>query len=436
MLSTKGKVLSKWALPIISQSLMVLLAGILGNFIGAALVAGGIFYRNLLKWKGVLIVPLLLLIFILADNRLGTIDFFKPLRFATIGIICVLFIKQLIRKNNIAFGILLFSTYALIITMIFSPTFGAESILRSLGYFTIAFLFIDVVGKIYLNYPAIVSSAILDFLLIFIATSLIFYFSPLNGYTSSFGRFQGWLGNPNGMALFGIVSYPLVDYLRTHSIVKSKRWFTMLKLLILGSLILSGSRGGLISLSVYWFSKQFINTSAKLILALLILPVLIVFAMNISWIEIVQSLGLSDYLRLETLMDASGRSEVWAVVWEEIKQEPWFGKGMLYDQYFVDQYREQHFYAITYPPRHWYGVWSSYLSMLMNVGVIGFILYLSFLFQLYRYSYDKVRAGAFLLSILVAGIAESWMAASMNFFTPMVFMYFAFQIADRKLRQS
>jgi membrane-bound metal-dependent hydrolase YbcI (DUF457 family) len=78
-------------------------------------------------------------------------------------------------------------------------------------------------------------------------------------------------------------------------------------------------------------------------------------------------------------------------------------------------------------PRHWAGVWNSYLSLLLNVGFIGLIAYAYFFIQFFRKSHYKNLAIAFVTLCLLSAVTESWMAASMNPFTPIMFLFWAIQ---------
>jgi len=113
------------------------------------------------------------------------------------------------------------------------------------------------------------------------------------------------------------------------------------------------------------------------------------------------------------------------VVWEEIKNSPWFGRGILYDDYFMDDYVAR--YLGENAARQWGGVWSSYLSLLLDVGVIGCLAYAYFWVKIFRKAQYKNTAIAFIIMCLLSGITESWMAASMNAFTPLMFLFWAIQ---------
>jgi hypothetical protein len=65
--------------------------------------------------------------------------------------------------------------------------------------------------------------------------------------------------------------------------------------------------------------------------------------------------------------------------------------------------------------------------LLLDVGVVGLIFYFLFLFKCFQMANNKKLAFAFLMLVLASGVTESWMAASMNAFTPLLLLYFALQ---------
>jgi membrane-bound metal-dependent hydrolase YbcI (DUF457 family) len=64
---------------------------------------------------------------------------------------------------------------------------------------------------------------------------------------------------------------------------------------------------------------------------------------------------------------------------------------------------------------------------LLNVGIIGLIAYAYFWIKVLKKSHYNNLAIAFLCMCLLSGITESWMAASMNAFTPIMFLFWAVQ---------
>lgn len=198
-------------------------------------------------------------------------------------------------------------------------------------------------------------------------------------------------------------------------------------------IILSGSRTALFGIVIYELTIRLLKH--KFLLAIVLLGMVYIYGISatLSTEAIVESMGLSDYLRIDTLEDASGRTEVWLVAIEEIKEQPWFGKGMLYDSYFINDFADR--YIGDNRARHWYGIWNSYLSLLLNVGIIGLLAFAFFWYKMYSLSKMKIIRVGFLLMCLFSAVSESWMAASMNAYMPVVFLGWALQIYNYKPKE-
>jgi O-antigen ligase len=235
------------------------------------------------------------------------------------------------------------------------------------------------------------------------------------------------MANPNGLGLISMFSYALIIWVNKKEETSFTRWFFIVfKLLLFFLIIVSASRTALLGVVAFEVTNRFLQYHILLIIGLAGIAFVSVLLNSIEIDVIIRSLGLSDYLRVQTLETASGRTEVWQVAFDEFQRHPWLGQGMMYDNYFVEQYANNRFgenYA-----RHWNGVWNSYLSLGLNVGIIGLSLFGYFWYRLFKCAQDKVFRVAFLVMILISAITESWMAASMNAFMPLVFLIWALQI--------
>ena len=140
---------------------------------------------------------------------------------------------------------------------------------------------------------------------------------------------------------------------------------------------------------------------------------------------LISSLISNEAYRYDTLFNLGGRTEVWPVVVEKILDGPWFGNGLQFDSTYIKDYADR--YVGQFRERHWSGVWNSYLSIVLNVGIIGLISYLFSLYKLIINSKVKTHALIFLICICLIGFTESWMSSSLNPFTPLMLIYFSIQ---------
>ncbi|MFC3414179.1 O-antigen ligase family protein [Algoriphagus hitonicola] len=407
---------------------IILILIILGGFLGGFLGAFGIFLFSFLYLKNLRLEFLLivfLLTFFLGDNISGFFSFANNLRFLLIGFSVVYLFQKGLLKLNFGWKIGLFTLFGLFVTALFSPL-GIIALSRAVAYLLMALILFKLIDLLYRKNPFEVERLIFSFLLIFIFINSITIPFRIEGVFYLVGRFKGLMNNPNGLGLLLMFFYPILDLLqKRNNFLKPNRGSLIVKVVIFVMLFLSGSRTAMLAILIYQTSIWLFDSKRLLIPFLLVLPPLLYVVSTADLIEILSSFGFQEELRLDTLSTASGRTEVWVVAWEEVLQHPIFGQGMMYDNYFVDGYRSANIGENA--ARHWYGVWNSYLSLLLNVGFIGLALYLLFLFRCFQRSTDKKLAFGFLLLILSSAVTESWMAASMNAFTPLLFLYFAMQ---------
>lgn len=406
---------------------VVALVGYVTGIIGAVTVVIALSFILIKKEQYNSIVILFFLTFFFADLVSLSSSFFDPLRFVFLGICLLLTIQKTSLKENNGLSILPFVIIAFYFSLFYSPI-PFDASIRAVAYFLLALVIFGFIRHLFKEYPLQFSANIFLLIGLFFIIPLLLSFSPFRENFFLSGRYTGFMGNPNGLGLVAILSIPILDYLYIAflnaggSLKKQLLYF--LKWSIIISVVLTGSRNAIFSILIYEFLKFGFKSVTSSVITLFLLSISYFFIFHIDWIGLVNSLGLEEYLRLDSLESASGRTEVWEVVWDEIKKSPLTGKGILYDIYFVKEYRS---HLIGVIPRAWSGVWNSYLSLWMSVGLIGLIAYFYFIFRLFLQSNIKRLMVPFLVAALFSGIAESWMAASLNAFTPLFFLYFALQ---------
>ncbi|WP_417860054.1 O-antigen ligase family protein [Winogradskyella sediminis] len=411
---------------------MAILGGMAGGFIVAAVLCLPLLFINNKVLKIETLFALFIIIFFLGDNFKGPLGFAPNLRFVILGISLIILIRFQLLKENEAKYILPFSIIATGITYAFSPL-GVEAILRGVSYFLMALVVFKLVQLLVEHDAPRFYNLIVIVLAFYFCLNIIVFFIPFLGETHIKGRFMGLMGNPNGLAMVAMFSYAIIYVLkRLKQTSFSPLFFRGFKILLIGLIILTGSRTGLFSLVAYELIIRLLKYKFLLAIILVLITYIYGASATLSPQAIVESLGLSAYLRTESIEDASGRTEVWVVAVEEIKNQPWLGKGMLYDGYFINYYADR--FIGENRARHWYGIWNSYLSLLLNVGIIGVLAFAFFWYKMYVHSQMKIIRLAFLILCLFSAISESWMAASMNAFMPLVFLCWGLQIYQPKVK--
>lgn len=404
--------------------------GAVSNFIVAslALMIVVMVANNALKPE--LFFVLFLTTFFLADNFSGPFSYNQNLRFVILGGTLVYLYRFNVLNNRMAKLVLPFTIVALFISLFFSPL-GVASVLRAVAFWLVALCIFGLVKVLYEKEKNISRLIVLTIALYF-GLTLFLRFVPLFDVIHTDGRFQGMMGNPNGLGLLSMFSYGIIDLIKfKNDSGFNQKFINRLKLLIIIIIVFTGSRTALFSVLIYEVVTKMSKNILMMLLSLLVLGSAYFIMSSIGFNVILSSMGLSEFMRLDTLENASGRTDVWGVAWDEIMRSPFFGNGILYDSHFMLNYARKTFGDAW--DRQWNGVWSSYLSLLLDVGFVGVFVYFLSVYKMFKKSKHGSFAIGFVCMSLFAGITESWMAASMNAFTPMFFLYWAIQAQPKQI---
>jgi O-antigen ligase len=413
--------------------LVIVISGILGGFILAGATSVFIILSKSGTKRLYFILTLFLITFLLADNFKGPLAFIQDFRFVILGLSVLILLRHNLFQNNKGTLLISFTIYTLVITFIFSPL-GFSAIIRSLGFIVVALVIFKLLNLLLDRDRKKTIDLILSIFFLYIFLNIIVFFFPIYEGIFNEGRFSGLMGNPNGLGLLGAFSYVLIQWIGLNEMTTySKRSLLIFKVLLFLIIILTGSRTALLAVFAFELILRVYKNKILLIVSLLSLTFIGIILNSVVFEELIMSLGLIDYLRLDTLETASGRTEVWEVAYDEFLRQPWLGKGLLYDDYFIQDYSLKRFGENN--ARNWNKVWNSYLSLALDVGIIGILLFGHFWYRLFKASTDKIFGLAFIVMILITAVTESWMAASMNTYMPVVFLIWALQTNHGKRLQ-
>lgn len=392
------------------------------KYIGLLVLLGGlILFTQRRRYDLIIVTFIVILIF--SDNLNPSFDFFKNMRILILLYAVLLSVPVLMQyEKGFDRRILYFFPFFIvgfIASYFYSPDLSA-SIIRDISYFLLVIAMFTFFRFAYRQLPESLSENLLVILMIAYGVSFMGIFPPLNSSFFVGSRLSGLMGNPNGLALLSVMSYPMVDYLESTNKTISGKAIKLLKILIVACIFFTGSRNGLISIFIYIVLRTlFTSGMVAKIFSVLAIVVALMVLMNLQ--TILQSVPeLQDYTRSKTIEDASGRVQVWAVAMDEIQRNPWIGNGNYYYNIYFDEYARM--YGLV--ARQWFGVWNSYLAFLLDSGFIGLVAYAIFLFGLIKYSRSWQRSIPFLGAALFSAIFETWLVASLNAFTPMFLLYF------------
>ncbi len=238
-------------------------------------------------------------------------------------------------------------------------------------------------------------------------------------YTSVAGRFRGIFGNPNGMAIYCYLFLMFVGVV----VSINKDLFTLReRILLFGTifyfLIVSGSRGSLTAAIIFLVFHRFFGASPFLGFVGLVALFLIVELVSSNLRQIIGSLGLEEYFRVDTLEDGSGRYFAWHFTWQHIQRFFVFGGGFANDETIMRKYR-----LYLESMGHQGGVHNTYLSFWLNTGLLGLMIFLRSLFLVFIKASKMVpMSTAVLFSCLFSIMYESWLMGSLNPYTIVLLM--------------
>lgn len=227
-------------------------------------------------------------------------------------IITILLIYTLIYDGNLSDGLSGFRIYLEIFITIMGINIiyvykGKEGVLNITKYILYITIILSLFGLIQFIYPDIVVN---------MHSSEIYTNLRMKSDFKAFSIFNraiSLMNDPNVYAMYLIVVYPIVDTLYSNDIL-SRKFKTVLKILISINIILTNSRQGLILYAFYIilmlilkvleaYKKQYIKVSLKVFFNMFLIFIISMFIiLNISYI-------LENILRIDTISNLNGRSE-------------------------------------------------------------------------------------------------------------------------------
>lgn len=229
-------------------------------------------------------------------------------------------------------------------------------------------------------------------------------------------RFRGLFGNPNGLGLFIVQLFLFLTILRNYKLlVLSRREWLLFYFVIFLSLFLSGSRNGMITILLFLSLIRIFKFHFLFGLLVLIGFFYIYQFISFNPVDMIQSLGLENYFRIETIETGSGRYIAWDFAWQKIQDSFFLGGGFGQDEQIMRPN-----YQMLKRLGHSGGVHNSYLSLWMDTGLIGLIFYFfAVVILILRSSKNSALAMPFFFAIVFNITYESWLVGSLNPYTTM-----------------
>jgi len=377
------------------------------------------------------LILLFLFVLVLGDSRQGWLLFSKPLRVEMLVIFTLWTIYELSRgKYRISslFAPFLLFLFVALIALAWNPKLdlGANKTISfaMLYFFSLHYLF----DKL----RAYGSSLIDDVMYLghfVMALGLILL--PVFPEFVSYGgiRYNGLLGNPNGMGMYVTLVLPITAYVFDKRAHISRRYKTFAYTIILLSLFLCSSRNAIFSVTLFMALYYGLGQSLyrRLLLFGVLLPAFGLIVFNIDLESLVVAVGLDQYFRVEEFSSGSGRIFAWQHAVDLIKEHPIIGCGFACEEYLFIYRTSRELYVTG----HQGGVHNSYLAFIINTGFVGISLYFAFLVNIFRRITQLKFLLAYLASAAFLAMFESWLFSSLSAFHILFIVLILQLLADR-----
>lgn len=395
---------------------------LVGSFSTPAFFAlGGI--TILLLWRKAMYFEIFLgffFILILSDNLSYVTDFakvFKNAYIVVLALIAILDRKKFPPQNRLLTYFIPFIAVA-IVSMAFSP-YIFTSFQKTLSYVLLLYAVPQFYTKSLADRGPVAVKDFIFFGVFLILIGYLIQFVDSGTAYSHHGRFRAIFGNPNGLGIFTILLFAFAVLAREYfKGLFSKADIRWIFITIILAMVLSGSRTAVIAVAMFFIMTRFYRLSPFLGFVFFLAVIFAAELVTQNLVTIVQSIGLGDFFRVDSLDDGSGRYVAWGFAWEAIQDNYWLGRGFAFDEWIMAKNAD-----ILSDLGHQGGVHNTYLIVWLNAGLIGLVLFIRGLILVtIKGSKNSSMAFPVLWMVMFSIMLEPWLAASLNPFTIIFFM--------------
>ena len=266
---------------------------------------------------------------------------------------------------------------------------------------------------------------IYNFILILILGMVFYYIN--RDITILSNRFRGLFGNPNGLGISILLFFFIFQLINSKfENLFSKKESIIIVFILLLNLVFCQSRSCILSILIFYVFNFLFNYSSTLALLSSLIILVSYGFISINLLEFLSVLGLQDYIRLDTLENASGRYIAWDFIWQKINNNTFFlGNGLgSTELLFKENY--SHLSQLG----HQGNAHNSFLTIWYDTGFLGLLSFLYFIFMSFINSNNFLFSLPILLGLLLSAFYESWMSASLNPFT-ILFVFIIVLVSHR-----
>ena len=347
-----------------------------------------------------------------SDSRLDALQFAQTFKKVFIVLLLVVFFLQrkvLVTEKNVVFSLFLpFFIWSLLI-LYDNPRVGL-ALQKTLSY-ALLFLIVPILTRFVVQQDQRgFFRMTVFFMMAYLISGILYRYIDFDSVYLT-GRFMGFMGNPNGLGVLVFLFAILFDTFCRKDPWAFLRWQKVLIwAVIFLNLFYCQSRSAIISVGLYllFTNLKFLRGFLGLLAFIAILGSYQYITTNLPLI--IQSFGLEEFFRLDTLEGGSGRLVAWEFAWDQIQDNFFVGKGFTY----LDWIFWQNYDLLT-GMGHLGNAHNSFLTFWLDTGLIGLILYLvAFFLLFYRVSKEYSNAIPVMYAVIFSSSFESWLTASLN----------------------
>lgn len=360
----------------------------------------------------------LFLLMYLSDSYLAQFSFAKPIKpFYLLGIGAAFFLGRNEMRQGSKFYFVFIPFITLAFLLIAKSERPSAALQKTISYLLLVLLIPNITVQLFKKYGPVIFKhfVVLITLLLFVAIILRLAGVSMVGLN----RFHGFLGNPNAIGLncttFFIFFLVVKQYFPQ---VFSRIEILIIYAVIAYSCIESGSRNAIFSISLFLILSRFFKVSQVLGMIILFLGVLAYQIIIENSQVIIQQIGLSSFLRANTLESGSGRLVAWQFGWEQIQLNFFFGKGLGHEEYIYFSEGNQQMLNLLGTDG---GAHNSFISIWLSTGLFGLLLFMYALVSKFVIAAKNTfLALPILAMILFSAFFESWLIGSLNPYTILI----------------
>ena len=417
-----------------SQLYVIFIFWLITGMFGGPAIYGVLPLTIILMYRRDLFEELLigyLFILILSDSSIPLLFFAKNVKNIYIVFLTIIYFARtdFFNADNAVFKLFIPFVIISAITMLLSieDSYFFTSVQKTISFSLTLIVIPGFVVKLFkVHGPEFLRRLFYCILLMLIVGIVMKYLLPnlamLNG-----SRYKGLFGGPNGLGIFCVLFFIsffiLINYYKD---LFSNQEQLLVFGIILISLIWSGSRNGLIAVFIFYLFQRFFGLSPFLGFLLFVIFLFVSELISSNATAIVNSLGLGEYFRVQTIEEGSGRYIAWAFAWKQIQHNFFIGRGFAYNEFYMRQH-----YGALLKLNHQGGVHNSFLTFWFDQGLVGLLIYLRSYILLFIKAAKKTKyAFPAMFAISFTAFFESWLVGSLSAFAFMGVFIFTILTSD------